>query len=108
MNSKLVELAKEMPGRLSVNANFEDLVAAFNVVFDDRKRELEEVVISEKSETYPSPKQVCEILDVDNSTLWRWKQKGYLVPIEVGGKRRYRMSDIKKILAGGKTALQNQ
>ena len=27
---------------------------------------------------------------------------GYLVPINVGGKRRYRMSDVKRILEGGK------
>ncbi|MFY9154116.1 MAG: helix-turn-helix domain-containing protein [Prolixibacteraceae bacterium] len=107
MSSKLIELAKEMPG-LSINANFADLVAAFREVAKEHKKELEEIVISEKAETYPTPKQVCEILGVDNSTLWRYKKRNYLVPIEVGGKRRYRMSDIKKILNGGKQALQNQ
>ena len=25
-----------------------------------------------KTETYPSPDRVAEILDVDKSTLWRW------------------------------------
>lgn len=107
MSKNLAELAKEIPG-LSINASFADLVEAFREVAKEHKKELEEVVISEKAETYPSPKQVCEILDVDESTLWRWKKKNYLVPIEVGGKRRYRMSDIKKILNGGKKALQNQ
>jgi len=35
--------------------------------------------------------------------LWRWAKRGYLVPIEVGGKRRYRMSEVKAILnVGGK------
>lgn len=50
------------------------------------------------TETYPSAKRVSEILEVDRSTLWRWAKCGYLVPIEVGGKRRYKMSDVKRIL----------
>ena len=36
------------------------------------------------------------------ATLWRWAKVGYLVPINVGGKRRYRMSDVKRILEGDK------
>lgn len=67
-------------------------------IIEHTKRDLEQVVISEKAETYPSPKQVCDILGVDASTLWRWKKKGYLVPLEIGGKRRYKMSDVKKLL----------
>ena len=107
MSTNLIELAKEMPN-LTISVSLADLQAFHREVIADTKRELEDVVISDKAETYPSPKQVCEILGVDNSTLWRWKQKGYLVPIEIGQKRRYRMSDIKKILNGGKQALQNQ
>jgi len=45
---------------------------------------------------------VAEMLDVDKSTLWRWAKIGYLVPINVGGKRRYRMSDVNRILNGDK------
>ena len=64
------------------------------------KLELEEAVISDKAETYPTPKQVCQILQVDLTTLWRWNKKGYLMPIEIGGKRRYKMSEIKALLNG--------
>lgn len=70
-------------------------------IIQDTKKELENVVLMDKAETYPSPKQVCEILNVDASTLWRWNKRGYLTPAEVGGKRRYKMSDIKRILNGG-------
>ena len=35
---------------------------------------------------------------IDASTLWRWRKRGYLVPVSIGGKRRYRLSEIKKIL----------
>lgn len=47
-----------------------------------------------------SIKQVCEMLDVDPSSLWRWRKRGYLVPAEIGGKRRYKISDIRRILNG--------
>ena len=66
----------------------------------DTKKELEQLITDEKSETYPSREKVMEMLDVSQSTLWRWQKAGYLVPLNVGGKRRYRMSDVKRILEG--------
>jgi len=62
------------------------------------KSELEEIVVSEKAEAYPTVRQIQEILHVDNSTLWRWNKKGYLKTIEFGGGRRYKMSDVKALL----------
>ena len=38
--------------------------------------------------------------EVNPSSLWRWRKRGYLVPAEIGGKRRYKMSDIRRILNG--------
>jgi len=102
MEQRLIqEFLKEGSG-ISVTVGLEDLRKWHKEVIADTRKELEEIVLSDKVETYPSPKQTCEILDIDPSTLWRWHKKGYLVPIEVGGKRRYRMSDIKKILGGNK------
>lgn len=66
------------------------------------RKELEQQITDSNTETYPSPKKVCEILDIDLSTLWRWNKRGYLCHIEIGGKRRYRMSDVKAILNGGR------
>jgi hypothetical protein len=87
---------------VSITVSLSDLYDFGNVLIQKTKRELEQAVISDKSETYPSPDQVAKILDVDKSTLFRWNKKGYLCPIEVGGKRRYRMSDIRRILEGGR------
>lgn len=93
---------------LKTGANFTvsipiaDLRQWHKEVIEDTRRELEEVILSGKSETYHSPNQVSEMLGADLTTLWRWAKKGYLVPVEVGGKRKYRMSDIKAILNGGK------
>lgn len=85
---------------LSVSVN--DLREWHREVIADTKRQLEDVIISEKSESFLSAKQVCDMLNVDASTLWRWEKKNYLVSSKVGGKRRYKMSDVKSILNGGR------
>ncbi len=91
----------ESGNNITVSVSLVDLKEFAAVLIDNTKKELELVVISDKAETYPSPKRVCEILDVDLSTLWRWNKRGYLCSSEVGGKRRYKMSEVKAILNGG-------
>ncbi len=58
--------------------------------------------LSDKAESYPTVKQVSEMLNVDPVTLWRWNRKGYLKTIEFGGGRRYKMSEVKALMNGGK------
>ena len=53
---------------------------------------------SSKEEEYLSPKRVCERLEICETTLWNWQNRKYLVPIKVGGLKRYRKSDIDIIL----------
>ena len=100
MCSKLSQLAKEMPG-VTINVGLADLTAWHKEIIADVKKELEETIAEQKAETHVSPKRAAEIFDVDLSTLYRWKDRGYLVPVEVGGKRRYKMSDINRILKEG-------
>ncbi len=95
-----MELAKEAPN-ITVSVGLEDLCKWHREMIEDTKRELEEKIAEQKAETHVSPKRAAEIFDVDPSTLYRWKEKEYLVPVEVGGKRRYKMSDINRILQGG-------
>ena len=37
-------------------------------------------------------------LGVCDATLWHWDKKGYLKPVKVGSKVKYRESDVNKIL----------
>ena len=48
-----------------------------------------------------TPEQAAETLKVSKVTLWRWEKSGYLIPISIGGKKRYRNSDIAKIMEKG-------
>ncbi|MCE5330650.1 MAG: helix-turn-helix domain-containing protein [Bacteroidales bacterium] len=97
----LKEILQES-GNVTIAVSLVDLKQFAVDIIESTKKELEDVVIADKAETYPSPKRVCEILDVDASTLWRWNKRGYLCPAEVGGKRRYKMSEVNAILNGGR------
>jgi excisionase family DNA binding protein len=71
----------------------------FEVIRSTKK----ELVLSEKTESYPTVKQVSEMLNVNASTLYRWNKKNYLKTIEFGGGRRYKMSEVKALLNGGRS-----
>ena len=45
--------------------------------------------------------EAAKLLSVSKMTLYRWDKNGYLKKMEIGGKRRYRKSDIAR-LAGCK------
>ena len=42
--------------------------------------------------------EASELLSVSKMTLYRWDQNGILKKVEIGGKRRYRKSDIERIV----------
>lgn len=42
--------------------------------------------------------QTAQMLSVSKMTLHRWDKSGILKKVEIGGKRRYRKSDIEKLV----------
>lgn len=101
MTTDLITIARQCPD-LVVSIRLQDLVEANNLLIAEAKQQLEQTITDANAETYPSREKVMEMLDVSQATMWRWQKSGYLVPINVGGKRRYRMSDVKRILEGEK------
>jgi hypothetical protein len=93
----LISLVKQCP-EVNITLKAGELIEAIDYCVNRTRKELEQQITDANTETYPSPDQVSKMLDVDKSTLWRWRKQGYLMPVEIGGKRRYRMSDINKIL----------
>lgn len=101
MEIDLLRIARECPGVI-VSLTVEDLVSANERLIAETKRELEESITRKNQVTFLSREQVLERLNVAPSTLWRWQKSGYLVPINVGGQRRYKSCDIDEILEGKK------
>lgn len=104
MDANLLELAKACPDAI-ISVKIGDLIEANEALVAKTKEQLEQIITDQAAETYPSREKVAELLDVDKSTLWRWAKRGILVPIEIGGKRRYKMSDVRRMLNNGRTAL---
>lgn len=100
MESNLIELAKACPNAI-ISVKIGDLIEANEALVAKTKEQLEQIITDQATETYPSREKVAELLDVDKSTLWRWAKRGILVPIEIGRTRRYKMSDVRRMLNNG-------
>lgn len=92
----------ELGGSVRVEVTPEDLmmfaesVVERTIVARDRQAEQE----ASKEETYISTKEARQMLGVCEGTLITWAKRGYLVPVKVGNKNRYAMSDIRRIQTG--------
>ena len=56
-----------------------------------------------QEETYYNTREVKELLNVYDGTLNLWAKRGYLVPVKVGNKNMYAMSDVRRIQTGGRS-----
>ena len=93
------QLAQCAPAiNLTITAS--DLKEFAALLIAETKAELEQSISDSKAETYLSSEKVMEMMEISKTTLWRWKQRGYLVPVRIGGNDRYRLSDIQKIVEG--------
>jgi hypothetical protein len=95
--SNIAELSKTCPD-LSVTLKLGELLSGIEFCISETKKGLEQIIQDESQEKYLSPKKTAELLDINLSTLWRHNKRNYLNPIEIGGKRRYKLSDINRIL----------
>jgi DNA-binding transcriptional MerR regulator len=93
------ELAQCAPA-INLTITAADLKDFAAQLISETKEQLEQQISDSKAETYLSSEKVMQMMEISKTTLWRWKQRGYLVPVRVGGNERYRMSDIKKIMEG--------
>lgn len=94
---KLAELASSCPG-LMVTVKCSDLIEAIRSVVEETKLHLEQVNSEQTTETYLTEDEVKQMLDVSHSTLWRWQKQGYLSPVKIGRKNRYRKSEIEALI----------
>lgn len=95
----ILTLAKEAPGTI-IAVRADDLMEANNRLIDQVRADLEKELAERKTATLLTREKVLEQLNVSPTTLWRWEKRGYLVPVEVGGQRRYKSTDIKRIMEG--------
>ncbi|MBQ4549136.1 MAG: helix-turn-helix domain-containing protein [Bacteroidales bacterium] len=93
----IAELAKHCPD-VTISIKIGDLMEANKQLVEDLRISLEKQIRDEHEERYLSSDDVCDMLNVSKPTLWRWEKIDYLIPIRVGGKVRYKLSEVKQIL----------
>ena len=82
----------------------EKVMSMLMVTKDDLVQAAEEIVKmtmakmeKEHEDMLVTGTQVCNLLGVSSPTLWRWAKTGYLVPIKIGSKTMYNLSDVERI-----------
>jgi hypothetical protein len=87
------ELAKNI--RLEVSGT--DLLA-FGEYLQSHASETTIKSKSQSVEEYLTPKQFAEALQISLVTLWSWDKKKITLPLHIGSQKRYRRSDLEKIM----------
>lgn len=90
----------------NLNTNIEIKISAedlHNFADELINRAVNEVALvnQEKNEQLLNKEEAKRLLGVCDATLWHWANKGYLMPVKIGTKVRYRASDVNKILGEG-------
>ena len=107
MDESLVHNILKSGGTTLMVIKAEDLMEAIRETVNETRRQMEDEIAMNKSETLLTGQQVQDQLNISRTTLWNWRRCGYLVPIEIGGKYRYKLSDINTILRISRTKRKN-
>ena len=78
----------------------DDLKQTIIDTVNEARRKMEDDIALNNVDTLLTTNQVLERLAISRTTLWNWNKSGYFLPIEIGGKFRYKLSDVNAILNG--------
>ena len=96
-----MELIKQCPGTIiSVGAG--ELGVFTKQLVAESRREFEReraAVAAGKAENYLEPETVKTMLKISESTLYRMGKANILVPVWIAGQKRFRQSDIDKLVS---------
>ncbi|MCC8176597.1 MAG: MerR family transcriptional regulator [Bacteroidales bacterium] len=74
----------------------ENLTDLAQILIEETRKAFEK----KEDKTLLTKKAACQLLGKDPSTIWRWEKEGYLVPVQTGGRKSYRLSDLNEIKEG--------
>ena len=87
--------------KIRLEVSGEDLLIFSNDLINRTKEELASLEVEKnREEAYLSKADVKHLCGICDATVWHWQKRGYLNPIRIGRKVRYKKSDIEKILTG--------
>ena len=100
---QLLKILQDAPN-ISVNVRGADLISFGRdlITQAQRQKDEENKKVIEPPDKLLDYKEALELFGVSGQTLWRWRKAGYIRPVRVGGKLKYRREDCVEILNGGK------
>jgi len=87
--------------KINLTVSFMDLVKFSESLIAETKRQLKTTVEEENQDRLITRNETAEMLKVSFPTLWRWEQRGTLVPVRIGKRNLYSLNDVKKIMYEG-------
>lgn len=84
-----------------LQCNREDIKCELAEIYKEILAEAQITAEAKAKELLLTPDEVASTLKVSPTTLWRWAKTKYLNPIYMGGKKRYKSSDIMAIINNG-------
>lgn len=69
----------------------------------DLIRKHQDIFSPKQPDEYLTRQETADFFKVDVSTLWHWKQKGFLVPYGAEGIVRYKRSEVEQAMVKLKT-----
>ncbi len=94
---KLNEILNESSSALLI-VSAADLKDFAQELLQAARKEAEQQLQERLKERHLTGKEAAELLGVDTSTLWRWCKNGYLHPADIGGMKKYRLSEINSFI----------
>lgn len=98
----IAKLAREYPG-ISITITAADLVAfGEKLVADTMAAARQDEAARNKvasAEEFLSEADACRLFRVCPQTLWRWRKRGYIEGVLVGGRIKYRKEECQRILS---------
>ncbi len=97
----IAELAREYPG-VSITIQAADLLAFGEKLVADtmaaaRRDEAARIKAAEAADLITG-EEAETLFGVSTATLWRWRKRGYIEGVSVGGRIKYRKADCRRLL----------
>jgi hypothetical protein len=93
--SEILKGNPELVTNLNVTARASDLQEFAKMCIEAGKQDKPKLI---NPEEYLTPQQYADVLQVSLVTLWSWDRKGITKPLRIGNAKRYRRSDLERIL----------
>ena len=100
--SKLLETLTNGNQRIAVTIDGEDLMAFVHAVYEDAQQKAAIAVEKQNAEEFSGTEQVKQMLNVCDTTLWKWAKRKKLVPRKVGARNMYCKTEVLAVLKGEK------